>query len=264
MEYFKDSDNLIFSRAGCSITTISGTLSALSSILIMSIILRTQSKLSSTYHLIMFFMSFWDTIGSIAVALTTIPMPSDVGMVYDFEFKSYGTVGTCEAQAAISGISTSLVLASNCAFNLFYLSTIRYHIAEERFRWRVLPLILFAGCIIIAWVLVLGINSEYLNPQPFLNYCASGVYPYNCDGKRSDSNIERAAKERVCIRGGDADASTQDIMNYFLLIGTGSFFMITCVSLLLIILTVFQNELIIRRFEKDLFKNRPGLDSGDD
>eukprot|EP01083_Nonionella_stella_P065491 171655_1 len=257
MEYFKDSDNLIFSRAGCSITTISGTLSALSSILIMSIILRTQSKLSSTYHLIMFFMSFWDTIGSIAVALTTIPMPSDVGMVYDFEFKSYGTASTCEAQAIISGIARFLIMASNCALNLFYISTIRYHVAEEKFKWRALPIIFLVGCSIIAYLVVIEINSEYLNPQPFMNHCGSGVYPYNCDGKRSDSNLQRAAKQRECIRGGNADASTQNTMNTFLLVGTGSFFMITFVSMVLVILSVFKNEMIIRRFQKDFIKYRP-------
>eukprot|EP01083_Nonionella_stella_P065492 171657_1 len=251
MEYFKDSDNLIFSRAGCSITTISGTLSALSSILIMSIILRTQSKLSSTYHLIMFFMSFWDTIGSIAVALTTIPMPSDVGMVYDFEFKSYGTASTCEAQAIISGIARFLIMASNCALNLFYISTIRYHVAEEKFKWRVLPLIFLVGCIMVGVIVSLSLKTEYLNPQPFQTFCASGVYPYNCDGKRSDSNSERAGKKRECIRGDDAVESTQqNIMNTFLLVVSGSFFLITFVSLLAIVLTVFQNELRMKRLQE--------------
>eukprot|EP00553_Chaetoceros_curvisetus_P004031 CAMPEP_0204623540 /NCGR_PEP_ID=MMETSP0717-20131115/9275_1 /ASSEMBLY_ACC=CAM_ASM_000666 /TAXON_ID=230516 /ORGANISM="Chaetoceros curvisetus" /LENGTH=81 /DNA_ID=CAMNT_0051638653 /DNA_START=52 /DNA_END=294 /DNA_ORIENTATION=- len=78
-DLYTEEDNFTFSNEAWMIPSATGTISALSSILIMSIILRSskESRFSS-YHIIMFFMSFWDTIASTAIALNTIPMPSDV------------------------------------------------------------------------------------------------------------------------------------------------------------------------------------------
>jgi hypothetical protein len=52
-----------------------GSLSAVSSALIIYVILRSEARLSSIYHRIMFGMSLADICGSIAMALTSLPMP---------------------------------------------------------------------------------------------------------------------------------------------------------------------------------------------
>eukprot|EP01083_Nonionella_stella_P122460 368436_1 len=109
--------NYFFTHEAQVIPTTTGTISALSSMLVISIIVRSQHldrgdiipnntnhphnhnpgvtrccrKLSSplsmsTYHLIMFFFSFWDIITSIAIALTTIPMPADIHETYKYPF----------------------------------------------------------------------------------------------------------------------------------------------------------------------------------
>ena len=63
--------------AGTVLPTVSGSISFMPSCLIMiTTILR--SKQNTPYHRIMFFMSFWDAIASFSVALTTLPLPSDV------------------------------------------------------------------------------------------------------------------------------------------------------------------------------------------
>jgi hypothetical protein len=55
--------------AGFILPLLSGTISACSSGLIIYIILRSQQKLSTTYHRIMAFMSAFDIISSIFIAL---------------------------------------------------------------------------------------------------------------------------------------------------------------------------------------------------
>jgi hypothetical protein len=81
---------------------ISGGLSATASLLIIFLIFRTRRKLSSIYHRIMFGMSVYDVLCSLAISLTTLPMPKDLpsGMTHGFEFagRRFGTVQTCEAQ----------------------------------------------------------------------------------------------------------------------------------------------------------------------
>ena len=53
----------------------SGSLSAIASGLIIVAILKSDTKMKTVYHRIMFFMSCADISASIAMALTTIPMP---------------------------------------------------------------------------------------------------------------------------------------------------------------------------------------------
>jgi hypothetical protein len=48
-----------FTQEASMITSCTGSISAVSSALIMVVILRSHSKLSSTYHRIIFFISFW-------------------------------------------------------------------------------------------------------------------------------------------------------------------------------------------------------------
>ena len=72
---------------------VTGTLSACSSGLIIYIILRSQQKLTTTYHRIMAFMSAFDIISSIFIALGTIMMPSDT--VYKYAGPLLGNKVTC-------------------------------------------------------------------------------------------------------------------------------------------------------------------------
>ena len=106
------------------IPTVTGTISFFSSALILSIIWR--SHVNSSYHRIMAFFSFWDMVLSFAVAITTLPMPSDVGDTYDFAGPSYGNVTTCEAQAFAVLLGIGLTICSNSVLSLYYLRVCRF------------------------------------------------------------------------------------------------------------------------------------------
>ncbi len=78
-----------------------GTLSVLASAMIILVILRSEVGLKTTYHRIMFFMSCCDILGSLSVATTTLPLPSEMpGVVYDFDAPRIGNTKSCEVQVS--------------------------------------------------------------------------------------------------------------------------------------------------------------------
>ena len=129
------SSKFYFTKAGIVIPTVTGSISFLSSIIIMSFILR--SRVNSTYHRIIFCLSFFDMLTSLSIALTTIPMPRDV--VYPFAGPSYGNIATCEAQGMIYMIGNGMVFCMNGTLNIYYMCTLRYKIKEETFKRRLEP-----------------------------------------------------------------------------------------------------------------------------
>ena len=107
--YYNTMDDIIassyssfyFTKTGIIIPTVTGSVSFLSSALIIFIIIRTVTTSThkwSAYYRIIFGLSIADCFTSLATALTTIPMPKDV--IYPFEMPSYGNILTCEVQVS--------------------------------------------------------------------------------------------------------------------------------------------------------------------
>ncbi len=243
--YPYDESHFIFTDAAWIIPTISGSVSTASSMLIMSVILRSsnESKFSS-YHLIMLFMSFWDTISSAAIALTTIPMPSDVYDVYPFQGKAIGNVGTCVAQSFFIQLGTLFIFASNCCLNIYYLCTIRYGMSEEMMKKGVLPKMLIL-CTLVALPIPLQslITHRAINPNPFMNYCGRCSYPILCDGDNSDKSDEVNTNASECIAVNDHEG----FLSVLIIAIMGVTFFIMLFSLVLVVITVFQTEIALRR-----------------
>eukprot|EP01083_Nonionella_stella_P124689 376679_1 len=70
-------------RAACITAIISGSLSAVSSVVILYLIRKSSIGLSSIYHRIMCGLSVADVFASTAAAFGTVPLPKDV--IYDFD-----------------------------------------------------------------------------------------------------------------------------------------------------------------------------------
>jgi hypothetical protein len=98
------------SIAGFIVPMSTGLLSASSSGLIIYIISKSQQKLSTTYHRIMAFMSAFDIISSVFIALGTIMMPSD--NIYKLGGPMLGNKITCQIQGwlVLFGIAGSASL----------------------------------------------------------------------------------------------------------------------------------------------------------
>ena len=93
--------------------------SVICSILIIYLILRSPTRLSSSYHRIMFGMSISDVLSSTTMGLTTLPMPRDDPVVnsYGFNGTRLGNFGTCTAQGFIWVLGSYAVFG----YNFFYL-----------------------------------------------------------------------------------------------------------------------------------------------
>ncbi len=172
-------ENFYTSKLGSIIPMCSASVSILSSALILNVIVR--SRINSTYHQIMFFMSSWDIIFSLSIGLTSIPMPIDV--IYPFKGPKYGNVSTCEIQAFAFILGAGFTLSSNMFLNIYYLCTIRYQVREEKFQKYAWPLFLIMSTTFTMWLAIKLLLAGYLNPTPYESFCMVGTYPHNCNGK---------------------------------------------------------------------------------
>ena len=167
-----------FSKAGFVVPTITGLISCLSSLGTMWFILKSKSN--TTYHRIIFTLSFFDMITSLAIAMTTIPMPKDV--IYPFAGSSFGTVGTCEAQGLIYTAGSGMVLFMNGILNIYYVCSLRYGMKEEVFGKLIEP-VLYLLALTINGVIppIILLKTDLINPTITDPFCRPGVYPIGCN-----------------------------------------------------------------------------------
>lgn len=171
------------------------SISAVSSFIILSIIFRTKSQLSTTYHRIITWLCIADICTSISIALSTVPMPKD--MPYPFEMPSYGNQTTCTVQGMIYLIGNAFVFWFNGMLNTYYLCSLGLNMDEKKIRrYMEIPLLLFgiACCIGIPTAQV----SNTINPGPLDPYCASYVPPCE-DGSEECDEDGRAGYDEAYL-----------------------------------------------------------------
>jgi hypothetical protein len=138
-----------------------------------------MSGIKTTYHRIILGLSSADCLTSLAIALTTIPMPKDV--IYPFEMPSYGNIATCEAQGLVYMMGNAFVLCMNGILNIYYLCTLRYNMREKIFRcYLEIPLFIVSLVISITLPSIALLNQELLNPSPYYPVCVANSYPLDC------------------------------------------------------------------------------------
>jgi len=178
-EIANDIDSFYFTKAGIIIPMVTGSISFLSSMLIISIVLRSMSGIKTTYHRIIVGLSSADCLTSLAIALTTIPMPKDV--IYPFEMPSYGNIATCEAQGLVFMMGNAFVFCMNGILNIYYVCTLRYNMTEITFRYYLeIPLFILSLVISITLPSTALLNQELLNPSPYDPFCVANSYPLDC------------------------------------------------------------------------------------
>jgi hypothetical protein len=138
-----------------------------------------MSGIKTIYHRIILGLSSADCLTSLAIALTTIPMPKDV--IYPFEMPSYGNIATCEAQGLVSMMGNAFVFCMNGILNIYYLCTLRYNMTEKTFRcYLEIPIFIVSLAISITIPSTALLNQELLNPSPTASSCVPNTYPLNC------------------------------------------------------------------------------------
>mmetsp|Transcript_2141 Transcript_2141/g.3182 ORF Transcript_2141/g.3182 Transcript_2141/m.3182 type:complete len:659 (-) Transcript_2141:416-2392(-) len=221
--------NYAFKREAQVIPTITGSLSAISSFLIIVIILRTNSKLSSPYHVIMFIMSLSVMISSSAFLLTTLPMPKDA--IYPFYGNTVGTKATCTAQGSIL-MGTQVITGYMClTLCLFYVYTIRYERSDIWVKKCFLPIMVTISCIHGLFAAVVPASLGLVNPQPFQVFCYLGSYPFNY-----------REYEYECLEGCGVSVATELIILFSSVVSIGVGFVVIIVALVLVVMSVFDIE----------------------
>jgi len=219
-------------REGKILAIVSSSISLVSSILMMTIILRSQDKLSYPYHRIMFFICICDIISSTAIATTTLPMPADVDKVYDFPGNSYGNANTCSIQGFLIVTGECWTLGGTMLLATYYVSTLRYGMSERKVNRFFLPaLFVVIGAALPMNVIPLCLG--FINPRPYEIYCTIGPYPNDCN---------RSGNPTECIRGGKVDEKTEDMIFLYMTIALSMCMIIITTSLAFSVAEVFKNE----------------------
>lgn len=117
-------------------TRISCSLSLFSSLLILVAIFRSQLKLTRIYNRIMLGVSAMDTITSLAVLFTTLPMPNMDDIPQQIPGAS-GTVTTCNIQGFASNFGYTGSFLYVAGLSLYYLCRIRLHMSDDSFQRKI-------------------------------------------------------------------------------------------------------------------------------
>lgn len=168
-----------YTQTGLVLPIVAGTLSFVSSSAIIVTILR--SKQNTQYHRIMLVMSIFDAISSLFIALTTLPMPSEVneGGSYHFQGIALGSAVTCELQAFLIFLGYGMCCVCNMFLNIYFFASIRYDVDEKKFRIFAEPIFLLFTS--FAWVLPIHfLRVDMLNPSPYEPFCFYSTYPHDC------------------------------------------------------------------------------------
>jgi hypothetical protein len=190
----------------------------------------------------MAFMSAWEMVRTLCIALSTLPMPKDV--VYNYYGNSYGNVQTCEAQAFVLLVATGLTLFSNVFLNLYYLLAIRYNVNESTLKKYLEPIFLVLSLAFSLILPILYLKIEYLNPTPYEAFCNVGIYPNPCGPQEEGAT--------PCIRGEALSVDMHKFFRNFVISMISIELSILIVSMLLIVMTFYKRDVELARRLKEM------------
>jgi len=239
------------SKLGANIARGSGSISILSSIILMLIIHRSRIGLSTIYHRIMYCMSLADIMTSVAIALASAPMPKD--MIYT-QFKSgvYGNEATCTAQGIAFFLGSNIMFTYNSNLCVYYVCSIRYKMTEARIRKRVEPFLHVFAVLCALPNTIIAYFFKFFNPSPWDAWCTVTGIPWHCPHRQENAFDE-------CYFH---SAKTNSIPFYFVMVGF--FIGFTCLfgSMILIILSVYKQEKMIKSYIEKAYDRKRANNSG--
>lgn len=165
--------------AGFIVPIVTGLLSAFASVLILYVIFKSPQKLSTTYHRIMAFMSIFDIIASVFIALGTIMMPSD--NVYDFEGPMLGNQVTCQIQGWLVTFGSSGGASLYMCLSWYFVSKLAFRVDSKRIKKCFEPIMYLYSVFMSLFLASYYLSKDLLHPDPSHSYCTIAPYPEFCD-----------------------------------------------------------------------------------
>ena len=231
--------------AGFIIPLVTGTLSACSSGLIIYIILRSQQKLSTTYHRIMAFMSAFDIISSIFIALGTIMMPSD--NIFPFAGPTLGNQVTCQIQGWLILFGYLGTAAMNACLAWYFVCSLAFKVGFVKIRNRIEPLMYIYVAFFSLFAPTLLLSKDLLNSTPYDNFCTLGPHVVSCQAL---DGAEYKEWMSVCDMGkGDKSAYNKYFSSvvFTLMIQ----FILIVLGMSIILWTVYSNHRELQKTEQN-------------
>jgi hypothetical protein len=179
MANMEPSEPFAVTIAGFVIPMVTGLLSAFSSGLIIYIISRSQQKLSTTYHRIMTFMSIFDIISSLFIALGTIMMPSDC--IFKFSGPLLGNKVSCQAQGWLTTFGLAGGTSLNACLAWYFVCKIVFKLQACNISRYIEPSMYIYTFFIASFVPSYYLSKDLINPSLYDNFCVLVLYPESCD-----------------------------------------------------------------------------------
>ena len=226
---------------GSVLSAVTGSISAISSLLIIYIILISKKSLKTVYHRIMFVLSFYDFMVSLAIAFSTLPMPKN--MIYQqFEGLVLGNQASCTAQGFFFIFGANGTAAYSSALMLYYFASIRLKRSELRIKNRWEPVFHFLSNLYAIYIGVSLLFTEAYNPTPLDSWCTAITLPWWCPRERDeeDGKCHLRAKSGAYI--------TRGVM----VVGAALIFVITIACLILVIHSVYRQEKMLGSYTKTM------------
>jgi hypothetical protein len=182
----------------------------------------------------MFGMSLADICGSIAMALTSLPMPSYMPKEEIFGYKWAGTrlgnTYTCNAQGFFSTFGMAAVLCFDVMLCVYYACAIAFGMKEKKIKKYVEPIIHGLPIVFGLGFALPPLFLELYNPTTtFFPWCGFWVYPSEC------LNYD----ELECVRG---DRGIMVVALYLFFVAVPFNFLIIVVSLVSVVIKVIKTE----------------------
>lgn len=229
------------SMLGSVLPAVTGSISTISSLLIIYIILISKKNLKTVYHRIMFVLSFYDFMTSLAIAFSTLPMPKN--MIYQqFEGLVLGNQASCTAQGFFFIFGANGTAAYSSALMLYYFASIRLKRSELRIKKRWEPVLHFLSNLYAIYIGVSLLFTEAYNPTPLDSWCTAMTLPWWCPRERDE-------EDGTChLRTKSGAYITRGVM----VVGAVVIFAITIACLILVIHGVYRQEKMLGSYTKTM------------
>lgn len=225
--------------AGFVIPTITGLLSTCCSILILYAIYKSPLQLSTTYHRIMSIMSIFDILGSVCIALTTLPMPSDDSVRYAGPM--LGNHHTCQIQGYISTFGLAGGSSLYMCLSWYFVCRMTFMISLDTISKRIEPFFYLYSFGLALFLPSYTLSKDLLNTTPTDQFCSIGVnhlnLTYNIEEDNFGSDISYTEFYKAL-----------DIAMYLI----GSNLCMIVIAMIIIIWTITKKSKVIKHLRKDM------------
>lgn len=224
-------EQFTMTRGGIILTTVTGSLSAICSLLLLNVIRMSNQKLSTTYHRIMVLMSVFDLIASVCMALTTLPMPSDDEL--RFAGPMLGNKVTCQIQGYFVQLGVFCGISFYSCLIWYFVCRMTFKVSSDKVSRRIEPIFIMYSVFAGLFMTTLTLSRDAIHTTPRNSFCVFGPEHSGCYDRTIDEEY------LVC----DPD----EYENFSAVLGSTNYFggintILTVFAVMIIIWTIFTKR----------------------